>query len=125
MNTVKTYLEKSSIQGIGLFAAELIEKGTIVWELTQIDRVFTYAEVERMKQPYKDHVLKYGYTSKGKYILCGDNGIFYNHSNSPNTESLGEFEIANRDIQIGEELTCDYFKINDDHSREIFRLLKP
>lgn len=124
MNLVKTYIDKSPIEGIGLFAAEFIPKGTVVWAMTENERFFTYDEVEKLDQPFKDHVLKYGYTENGKYILCCDTSIFYNHSANPNVVSDGEFEVSAKDIHEGEELTCNYFSINDDHSREIFKYLE-
>ena len=49
-----------------------------------------------------------------QYILCSDDARFFNHSDTPNTESrevAGEDEVitvAKRDIQPGEELTDDY-----------------
>jgi SET domain-containing protein len=48
------------------------------------------------------------------YILCSDDACFFNHAETPNTESrevAGEDEVitvAKRDIQPGEELTDDY-----------------
>ena len=48
------------------------------------------------------------------YILCSDDARFFNHSDTPNTESRevdGEDEVitvAKRDMQPGEELTDDY-----------------
>lgn len=71
MLLVKTRLGISSIHGIGLFADELIPKGTVTWR-------------------------------------------FMNHSADPNIVALpGDtsrygVDVANRDIQPGEELTCDY-----------------
>jgi hypothetical protein len=49
----------------------------------------------------------------GKYVLCFDDGRFFNHSDSPNvidglTPDTAQSSIAVRDIFPGEELTCDY-----------------
>jgi hypothetical protein len=45
----------------------------------------------------------------GTYVLCSDNAKFMNHSDEPNVDSGGVTEdVALRDIQPGEELTCDY-----------------
>jgi hypothetical protein len=42
MLTVKTYLDKSNISGIGLFAGENIKKGTITWKFNpHIDIYFS------------------------------------------------------------------------------------
>lgn len=31
-----------------------------------------------------------------------------NHSDDPNLEDFGDWMIARRDIEIGDEITCDY-----------------
>lgn len=124
MMLVKTYLDKSSIEGTGLFAKEFIPAGTKVWHLDDEDEMFSYDEVEKLPDNKKEEVLKYSYCWKGKYILCAGNGRFFNHSFTPNTETDGEYEIAKFDIQAGEEMTCNYFHINDDYSRPIFTHLK-
>ena len=50
--------------------------------------------------------------SSGLYVLCGDDARFFNHSADPNCLDLddgaGGITVAHRDIQRGEELTCDY-----------------
>lgn len=117
MLQVKTYLDKSPIlnAGIGLFANEFIPKGTIIWKLDDtIDRIFTEEEYQKLNDLDKEFVDIYSFMYTGKYILCIDNARFFNHSNKPNCISdandatnLG-FTIAQRDIQIGEELTDDY-----------------
>lgn len=123
MNLVKTYIDKSNISGIGLFADEFIAKGTKVWHLDELDLIISYEKFEFLSEIEKEFIIKYAYTEKGNYILCSDNARFYNHSFNPNVESVGQYEVAKIDIQKGEEMTCDYFKINDDQSREIFKLL--
>ena len=43
------------------------------------------------------------------YELCSDDARFFNHSDEPNTGSISnDTDVALRDIQQGEELTCDY-----------------
>ena len=53
----------------------------------------------------------------GVYVLCGDNGRYFNHSDRPSTVSdaisFGE-DRAVRDLAAGEELTSDYATICDD-----------
>lgn len=135
MLLVKTYIGKSEISGIGLFAAEPIRKGQAIWKWSNGDSAHSYESIKNLlKHPNElavkeaNSILHFAYTDNGLYKMCGDDGKYMNHSPDPNTESCNtefdEIEIANRDIEIGEELTCDYFKINDDHSREIFIHLK-
>lgn len=49
-------------------------------------------------------------------MLCGDNGRFFNHAESPSTVSdaisFGH-DRAVRDLESGEELTSDYRTICD------------
>ncbi|HEX8637422.1 MAG TPA: SET domain-containing protein [Pyrinomonadaceae bacterium] len=60
-------------------------------------------------------IKKYTYRDKhtNLYVLCGDDARFFNHSAAPNCLDIcdgGENDIttAARDINAGEELTCDY-----------------
>src|SRR6478672_3518065 len=56
----------------------------------------------------------YSYIDRhGRHVLCWDHARFINHSCAANCLSVGyEFEIAVRDIAIGEELTDDYGTLN-------------
>jgi hypothetical protein len=114
MLLVKTYLDKSSIHGIGLFAAEFIPAGTLVWEFTEeFDQKFWKSNCDRLGGPFLKFLKTYAYVD-GDYVLCVDDARFMNHSSEPNTKNgHGENTIASRDIQIGEEITCDYKEIDD------------
>jgi hypothetical protein len=49
-------------------------------------------------------------------VLCGDNGRHFNHSDEPNTRSLGIAfgdDVAAVDMPAGAELTSDYRTICD------------
>lgn len=51
--------------------------------------------------------------SKGNFVLCWDNGRYVNHSfNSNCLTTAYDFEIAIRNIQVGEQLTDDYGYLN-------------
>ncbi len=121
MYVVKTYLDRSAINGIGVFANQDIPKGTIVWTMVHgFDQVFDHAFVQNLPEVGREYVRKYAYLERGKFYLCGDHGKFTNHSDTPNvTNALdgSEDEIAARDIKKGEELTSDY-RTFDDESRE-------
>jgi len=100
MLIVKTRIAPSAIQGIGLFAMEFIPKGTVIWEFTPGFDAYVKAEdVHRLPLPAKFQMLKYCHRDQvtGHYVLCADDARYFNHS-----------EVAARDIQPGEELTCDY-----------------
>jgi SET domain-containing protein len=120
MLKIKTYIDKSSINGIGLFAAEAISKGTLIWEFTDfLDRTYSIHVVKNMPESdTKNFILKYAYLDKDigipQYVLCVDDARFMNHAENSNTAN-GENRttIASRDIEIGEEITCNYYEIDD------------
>ncbi len=111
MLLVKTKIEKSGIHGIGLFADQFIPKGTVTWEYnSEFDTSFTEEQVQKLPEIAKDRFLHYAYIDKdlSKYILCWDDLRFINHSTNPNIDSTPRKDVANKDIQPGEELLCNY-----------------
>ncbi|MDP3956711.1 MAG: SET domain-containing protein [bacterium] len=119
---MKTKIGPSKIHGIGLFADELIPNGTILWKYVPgFDLRFTKEEVEKLPEAVQKFIHFYDYESKdtGYLVICADNARFYNHSEDPNTEGIdlpetdGEGgDVAARDIHLGEEITCDYEKMD-------------
>lgn len=115
MMTVRTYLAPSRTNGIGIFAAEPIPKGTMVWVFNpDVDRTLTEATIKSLAPPCREQMGKYCYFSAiyQEYVLCGDDGRFFNHSESPNCHNIqaqvSDMTVAARDIKKGEELICDY-----------------
>jgi SET domain-containing protein len=117
MLLIQTNLRPSPIEGLGLFAARPIPKGTITWAFDpRFDLLFDAEEVERLPALQRDLMLRHGYLSiqLHKYVLCADDARFWNHSATPNNAQIlrpGDVEPANvalRDIAAGEELTVDY-----------------
>lgn len=126
MNLVKTYIDRSPIQGIGLFAAEFIQKGKLTWEYGICDKTWTKIEFEQIKstltQIELDYILRYSYDEEDSIIFCGDDSKYTNHSYDANIDREGR---AVRDIQIGEEITNNYKELNgDDWNEEEFKILK-
>jgi SET domain-containing protein len=122
MLTVKTIVRTSEIEGLGLFAAEKIPKGTAVWVYDpRFDISFEPEEVKKFDQLKQTLINRYAYFSpeSKKYIYCIDDSRFMNHSaKNPNLDIVhipGEIEtraIANRDIELGEEITVNYREID-------------
>ena len=116
MLLVKTRLAASAIHGVGLFAAEFIREGAVVWEShPAVDVRLTEGQISGLAGPCREQIRKYSYREKrtGLYVLCGDDARFFNHSDRPNCIDLcggevGDITVAARDIAEGEELTCDY-----------------
>ena len=100
--------------GYGVVASQHIPAGTITWVKDQFDREITTQEFNQLTFPLREALLTYCYrNNKGNYMLCWDNTRFMNHSFSPNCliTPYG-FEIAIKDIAIGEQLTNDYGTLN-------------
>lgn len=123
MLLVKTELRPSKISGIGLHAAEFIPKGTVIWKfISPVDVALDSMEYEGLRKKYDIESLdRYIYRSKvsNKYILCGDDGRFINHSFDPNTADTSEDDegltVASRDILPGDEITSDYSSFDADY----------
>ncbi len=130
MLCVKTKVQQSNTDGLGLFADQFIPKGTVTWRFDPLfDIYFDPKEVETMPDMQRDLVIHFAYLSKksGKYVYSIDNTRFTNHSSDLNIDNTtvleGDVEvcgIAKKDIQIGEEMTIDYRLVDaaDENSKE-------
>jgi len=104
----------SEEKGFGVVATKRIPKGTITWVQDELDRIFKPDEPENYNSIAKDQLEKYSFrNSSGEHILCWDIAKFVNHSFKSNCLSTSyNFEVAIRDIEVGEELTDDYGYLN-------------
>lgn len=100
--------------GYGVFATRPIARGTLIWTLCLFDRIFTPGEAAALPPDYQKVLGRYAYVeASGNYVLCWDAGRYVNHSCNPAMLGVGrDFEIAVRDIQPGEEVTCEYGGLN-------------
>ena len=129
MLLVKTRIDLSKIHGIGLFADEFIRKGTVTWRfLDGFDLRLPESILGMLSAPAREQFLKYTYVDpvSGLYELCADDARFFNHSDEPNTASVQlspdeEVDMATRDINQGEELTCDYRTFDRDWRKKLGR----
>ena len=117
MLLVQTRIGPSPIHGIGLFADEFIKKGTVVWRFNPtFDARFDESQLASLSEPARKQFFNYAYLNPRmqKYVLCFDDCRFINHSDEPNCLEVPSggpeegLDIAARDIEKGEELTCDY-----------------
>lgn len=109
MLLVRTYLDKSTIHGLGVFAGEFIRKGTRVWRFVEgFDRVWSPREFAKLPKPARDYVLRYGYRVDGEVLLTCDHDHHMNHSADANTYWHNGHMVAKRDIAKGDEITNDY-----------------
>lgn len=119
MMMVETELRASPIHGIGVFVTQRVRKGQLIWRFdSRIDRVFSDAELAEMPELLQRFLRTYStlHDAQGLWVLCGDNGRHFNHSDMPNTRSLGIAfgdDVAAEDLEPGTELTSDYRTICD------------
>lgn len=115
MLAVKTKLRKSKIHGMGVFAAQNIRKGAVIWKFNPIiDKEITIKQYDSLPSIAKKYLDKYSYLDENKkLVLCGDDGRFVNHSANPNCDDeTGMNTIALRNIKKGEELTSNYYSFD-------------
>lgn len=106
-------LRASPISGIGLFTRRDIVRGEDLWKYVEADIVFErkVADMEfRNRFGVRDR--------RGWWIPSNPRAVsawwYMNHSDDPNIDNArDEICVALCDIRTGEELTCDYRKLND------------
>lgn len=119
MMMCETELRMSPIHGIGVFLLEPVKAGQLLWRFdSRIDRIYSEAELASLPARMRRYIETYSTWHEGLklWILCGDNGRHFNHSDRPNTISHGigfGDDVALRDLPAGAELTSDYRTICD------------
>jgi len=109
MLLVKTYLDKSTIHGLGVFAGEFIRKGTKIWRFVEgFDRCYSPKQFAKLPKQARDFLKSYAYRVDGEILFTVDHDHYINHSDDPNTHLKSGYAIARRDIRKGVEITNDY-----------------
>jgi SET domain-containing protein len=117
MLEIPVTVECSPIRGLGVFATQRVERGTVIWRFTPgFDLDVDAALLDALHPWQRERLLHYGYIDARlkRYILGCDDARFINHSTQPNLApdfARGApygIDVALRDIEPGEELTIDY-----------------
>ncbi len=113
MLLIQTYIDKSEIQGLGVFCKAPIARGTAIWTLDpRFDRLIEVEQYESTTGPVRSYLDRYCYPRRSdpRYVVLeADDARYMNHADDPNCGFSSEDEaVALRDIAAGEELTCDY-----------------
>ncbi len=111
MLMVKTYLDKSVISGLGVFAGEDIEKDALVWTYAKgFDQIFTQAQYDSFPAQARRHLDTYAFWEDDDRIIATmDNDKYTNHSDAPNTYMVSNGDIkAKTKIIKGTEITTNY-----------------
>lgn len=103
--------------GQGIRATKNIPKGTVVWVRDALDLVIHESQRRLLPAEILPELDRLGYQDhNGSWILCWDNAKYMNHSCDPTMRGVGpDAMIAIRDIEEGQELTCDYAECNLEH----------
>jgi SET domain-containing protein len=124
MLVVKNRLASSSIHGLGVFADEFIPSGSVIWKWYDgIDGKTNIKTIKSLPLACQDFFNVYGWSENGIYKYCIDNQKYINHSNTPNCVLIdgGNTGIANKNIDIGEEITEDYKSFVDNFDIKDFK----
>ncbi len=117
MLTVNTTLKETTNKGIGLFANQSIKKGDQVWILESVfHKVISKEEYDNtnpIQRNFLDTYSTYHACGVEGWFLDLDNTRFINHSNTPNIEFDSTQGIALIDINVGEEIVCDYGHLSE------------
>lgn len=100
--------------GYGVFATQFIPKGTIVYVKDCLEIEIKEADYQKHSPALKEQIEKYSYIDeRGIRVISWDLGKYVNHCCNCNTLSTSYgFDIAIRDINEGDEMTCDYAMLN-------------
>ena len=100
--------------GYGVFATAPIVRGTIVYVKDSLEIELTQRQFNKLDDIHRQIAEKYSYIDhRGVRIISWDHAKYVNHRCDCNTISTGYgFEIALRDIRVGEEITDEYGLFN-------------
>lgn len=113
-------------KGLGLFTKEFIPKGKTVWRCKSWKNMLMFdgeAALREYLNTFESHerrreAITHSYSMHEDVVMVlTDDGKYMNHSDTPNTFSTDvavdrDCSVASRDIEVGEELTCDYGLFN-------------
>jgi uncharacterized protein len=109
MLLVKTYLDKSKIHGLGVFAGQFIRKDAKIWRFVfGFDRYYTRKRLAKLPKAARDYIRLHGYQWKNEILLSMDYDTFMNHAEEPNTYYRNGFVHARSNIRKDTEITNDY-----------------
>ena len=109
MLIVNTYLDKSKIHGVGVFANQFIKEKTLISKIIPgLDCIIEQIDLKNLNPSIQKHFNNHAYNydlDSNLLVLELGNTNYINHSDNPNIDNEG---YTLKDINIGEELTCNY-----------------
>jgi len=125
MLLVSASVGPSPIHGLGCFTNERIAKGQVVWQFdARLDQQIPASEMPGLPPPVQEFLRTYAYLEvcggTPVYTLCGDHARHMNHADAANLLSVNsQTDTARRDIEAGEELTCNYYEFDLDGAEKL------
>ena len=114
MFLIDTYLDKSSIQGVGVFSKENIKKGRKIKEVRpEFEIEFDQNNLSKMPLALANFIETHSFQKElgSNILIMGiDNEKYLNHSDNPTVDEEG---YALKNIAIGDEITIDYNNFDD------------
>ena len=112
MLLIDTYLDKSPIQGIGVFSKENIKKGRKIKERRpEFEIKFDRKNLPQMPLAFANFIHTHSWEDEeDMYVVGIDNEKYMNHSTDPSVDDDG---YALKNINIGDEITIDYRDFDD------------
>lgn len=111
MLLIDHFIDRSPIHGLGVFAAEAVPQGTVVWRFDPVvDTILREDDLKGLPEHQVRMILHRSewYPERDHFVPSSDGDAFMNHSGTPNLLNLIDTAVARVDIAIGDELTCDY-----------------
>ena len=115
MLLIDHYVAQSPIHGLGVFSAESVPKGTLVWEFNDlIDHEIPESKLRDLRPHIVGKIHKHAWYHPESqcFWLGADGDYFMNHAETPTLELIQKTLFASKNIFIGDELTCDYRVVN-------------
>jgi hypothetical protein len=110
-------IKPSQLGGLGIFSNQLVNVGQIVWKNNSDSEMIISAEKFDVCSEYLKSIFRrYGYKTKGRdeWRLPLDDSRFFNHSLNPSiVENENGDYISISQINVGDEVTCNYKEFDD------------
>lgn len=111
MILIDHYVSQSPIHGLGVFSSEVVTQDSLIWEFNPIiDRNIPVSALSNLPLHVVNKIHKHAWfhPETQSFWLGADGDYFMNHSENPTLQLIGLSFVASRNIEIGDELTCDY-----------------
>lgn len=111
MLLVNHFVGPSAIDGLGVFTSEHIRTGQEIWHFNPlIDREISLPDLITLPDAAILQVMRHAefHPERQSFVLAADGDYYMNHADQPSLVDAGRTMYAARDLEVGEELTCDY-----------------